>query len=215
MARSTRWSDRACPHRVTAASRTCSSARGLGVRGDGSSLIPLGSGARCVLSDPRRRGACASRRGLGHDETMPCSASASDRRGKGFDYLDRRPAARAGTQPRLRLVIAGDGDIASALVQQVDRLGLPARSRSSDALARQDVPAYLREQPTSSPSRRFSTSRIRRRPRLSSARSDGRRARRSSRQGVGGTCLRDASVTATADTPRQRARSAAAGGCAS
>jgi glycosyltransferase involved in cell wall biosynthesis/SAM-dependent methyltransferase len=141
MGAAARWS-LARSTRVTAVSRyMLEQVAQLGVAPGKLELIPLGMGLSTFHPDPPAAQRVRDQLGIEGDETMVLGIGRLIE-WKGFDYLIdamRVVRERGGT---VRLVIAGDGDLRSDLMQQTQRLGLDRSVTFVGAVARADVPAY-------------------------------------------------------------------------
>lgn len=120
---------------------------GLGASADRSVTIPYGVDARRFSPDPAKR---AQRRAAWRVEPDDEVVFAAGRfvRKKGFEYLIDAIGILASRRPRLRLVLAGGGDLDGELRERVTRLGITNRvvlpgvltqDGVADALAAADV----------------------------------------------------------------------------
>lgn len=141
IARATRWSlERSAG--VTAPSEDLlERARRLGARCR-LTRVPYGGDASAFDVDPAAR--AAKRRRLGFsDEDVVVTAVGRFIPVKGFEYLVEAHAAALTTEPRLRLVLVGDGDSRAALEDRVRALGVSSTVVLAGMAPRDEIPAHM------------------------------------------------------------------------
>ena len=103
-------------------------------------LVPYGADEAAVPSDAAA--ALRSRLGLAADDVLVAGIGRLIPV-KGFDYLVQALAEASRNDPRLRLVLVGDGPEAAALADRATSLGVADRVELVGAVAHDDVPEYL------------------------------------------------------------------------
>jgi glycosyltransferase involved in cell wall biosynthesis len=118
--------------------------RALALGGDASrsETIPYGVEASRFAPDPRRRTSERLAAGLADDDEVVFAVGRFVRK-KGFEYLVDAVAALAGRRPRLRLVLAGWGDLDAEYRGRIARHGLGGRALLPGALPHDAVAGWL------------------------------------------------------------------------
>jgi phosphatidyl-myo-inositol dimannoside synthase len=125
---------------VTAPSRDLlSRARDLGAH-EPLELVPYGADE--VAVSPEAVAALRSRLGIAVDDVLVAGIGRLIPV-KGFDYLVRALAEASRQDPRLRLVLVGDGSERTTLAERAADLGVADRVRLVGAVPHDDVPEYL------------------------------------------------------------------------
>lgn len=104
-------------------------------------LIPLGSELAAFGPDPQAAGRVRNRLGATDEEVLVLGIGRLIE-WKGFDHLIDAQRRVRDQAANVRLVIAGDGDVRPALMQQAARLGLNDCVTFVGAVDRDEVPAY-------------------------------------------------------------------------
>ena len=104
--------------------------------------IPYGVDVECFRPDPLRRAAARAALSLGPDDLCLFTAGRFVRK-KGFEYLIDAVGRLAPRWPRLRLVIAGGGDLDTELRARAAANGVADRVRFVGVLAQPAVAAHL------------------------------------------------------------------------
>lgn len=141
MRRLARWSLRNAGA-VTAVSRhMLERVERLGAHENVLGLIPLGMDLTAFHPDPEAAHRVRTSLGITPDEVVVLGIGRLIE-WKGFDYLIEAQKRVRNDAANVRLVIAGDGDMRSALTEQTNRLGLGDCVTFVGAVERGDVPAY-------------------------------------------------------------------------
>jgi glycosyltransferase involved in cell wall biosynthesis len=104
--------------------------------------VPYGADASTFIVAPETRAATRSRLGFS-DEHVVVMGVGRLIPVKGFEYLVEAHAIAHAADPRLRLVILGDGDSRAALEARVDALGISDSVVLTGTAARDKIPAHL------------------------------------------------------------------------
>jgi phosphatidyl-myo-inositol dimannoside synthase len=105
-------------------------------------LLPYGADIDALRADEQAADAVRRRLGLSPDDVVVLGVGRFVH-WKGFDYLlDAIGEARM-SQPRLRLVLAGDGDLRDSLVDRARALGLDDHVSFAGMVPRDEVPAFF------------------------------------------------------------------------
>ena len=141
LARAARWTfERAAA--VTAPSQDLlERARRLGATGD-LSLLPYGADVQGLQASADEALAVRSKHGLEPEDTV-VAAIGRFVHWKGFDYLLDAFAKARSSQPKLRLVFVGDGDLRDELARQAQLLGVSDAVVFTGMVQRSDMPSYL------------------------------------------------------------------------
>jgi len=114
----------------------------LGAAPDTLEHIPLGMDLTAFHPDADAASRIRERLEVGPEETMVLGIGRLVA-WKGFDHLIEAQSRVRREAPNVRLVIAGDGDLRSALEERADRLGLHDCVTFVGAVDRNEVPAYF------------------------------------------------------------------------
>ncbi len=113
----------------------------LGARAETLELIPLGVDLSAFGAHPEARRTVRKRLDIAERDVVVLGIGRLIE-WKGFDYLIDAMSLVSEVAPNVRLVIAGDGDMRSPLVQQARRIGLSEKVTFVGAVGREDVPAF-------------------------------------------------------------------------
>jgi glycosyltransferase involved in cell wall biosynthesis len=114
----------------------------LGAPADRSRTIPYGVDATRFRPDSGARGRMRARWGLADRDELVLGVGRFVRK-KGFEFLIDAVAGLAAGRPRLRLVLAGDGDLRGEFEQRAASRGIADRVRLPGVLLQDDVASAL------------------------------------------------------------------------
>ena len=130
-------------HAVTACSDDLRvRALALGAPSDRTEVVPYGVDAEVFKPDATARETKRAALGLERDDPLVFAVGRLVRK-KGFEYLVDATAQLAPRWPRLRLVIAGSGDLESELRSRAQTAGLADRVHMPGWVSQHDVPGWL------------------------------------------------------------------------